>query len=109
MVLDSKVQSSLQDLIENILDSEIYQEYHKQLAMVKERPGLKDKIDEFRTRNLALQTGENTTFEQLDCLEREFADFREDPLVDDFLAAELALCRMLQKVNRGLVEAIDFE
>ena len=109
MIVDSKVQESLQGLIKNILESEIYQEYQKQLAMVKERPGLKDKIDEFRTRNLALQTGGNTTFEQLDSLEREFADFREDPLVDDFLAAELALCRMLQKINRRLVEAIDFE
>ena len=107
--MDSKVQESLQGLIVNILDSEIYQEYHRQLALVKERPGLKDKIDEFRTRNLALQTGENTTFEQLDCFEREYADFCEDPLVDDFLAAELALCRMLQKVNRVMVEAIDFE
>jgi len=107
--MDSKIQKSLQELTENILDSEIYQEYHKQLVLVKERPGLKDRIDEFRTRNLALQTGEQTTFEQLDCLEREYASFREDPLVDDFLAAELALCRMLQKVNRVLIEAIDFE
>lgn len=107
--MDSRVQKSLQGLIGNILESEIYQEYQKQLGMVKERPGLKDKIDEFRTRNLALQMGEHTTFEQIDCFEREYEDFREDPLVDDFLAAELALCRMLQKVNRVLVEAIDFE
>ena len=107
--MDSKIQKPLQELIGNILDSEIYKEYQRQLAMVKDRPGLKDRIDEFRTRNLALQTGEYTSFEQLDCFEREYADFREDPLVDDFLAAELALCRMLQKINRVLVEAIDFE
>lgn len=109
MVIDNKVQNSLQELVVNIRESEIYKEYHKQLAMVKERPGLKEKIDEFRTRNLALQTGEHTTFEQIDCLEREFSEFREDPLVDSFLAAELALCRMMQKLNRVLVEAIDFE
>lgn len=107
--MDSKVQESLQGLVANILDSEIYREYQKQLTLVKERPGLKDKIDEFRTRNLALQTGEQTTFEQLDCFEREYEDFREDPLVDQFLASELALCRLLQKVNRIMVEAIDFE
>lgn len=107
--MDSKIQKSLQELIGDILESEIYKEYQKQLALVKESPGLKDRIDEFRTRNLALQTGEHTSFEQLDCFEREYEDFREDPLVDDFLAAELALCRMLQKVNRALVEAVDFE
>lgn len=107
--MDNKVEKSLQGLIADILDSEIYNEYQKQLMLVKGREGLKEKIDEFRTRNLALQTGEHTTFEQLECFEREYEDFREDPLVDDFLAAELALCRMLQKVNRLLVEAIDFE
>lgn len=107
--MDSKIQKSVQELTTDILESDIYQEYHKQLALVKQQPDLKTRIDEFRTRNLALQTGENTTFEQLDCFEREYADFREDPLVDDFLAAELALCRMLQRINRVLIEAIDFE
>lgn len=107
--MDSKIQKSVQNLTADILESEIYNEYQKQLALVKEQPELKAKIDEFRIRNLALQTGENTTFEQLDSFEREYADFRENPLVDKFLASELALCRMLQRVNRALIEAIDFE
>ena len=107
--MESRVQESLERLIESIRDSEVYRDYSMQLDRVKEQPGLKDKIDEFRTRNLILQTGEHTTFEQLDSFEKEFANFREDPLVDRFLATELALCRMLQKVNRILVEAIHFE
>lgn len=107
--MDGKIQNSLQQLTADILESDIYQEYQKQLALVKQQPELKERIDEFRTRNLALQTGEGTTFEQLDSFEREYAGFRENPLVGDFLAAELALCRMLQRVNRVLVEAIDFE
>lgn len=107
--MDSKIQESLQKLITDILDSQIYQEYQKQLALAKEQPELKAKIDEFRTRNLELQAGEHTTFEQLDSFEREYENFREDPLVDEFLAAELALCRMIQKLNRVLVESIDFE
>lgn len=107
--MDGKVQDSLQNLIKDVLNSEIYKEYQKQLALVKEQPELKTRIDEFRTRNLALQTGENTTFEQLDSFEKEYAGFRENPLVADFLAAELALCRLLQKLNRILIDAIDFE
>lgn len=107
--MDSEIQKSVQELTTEILKSEIYLEYRKQLALVKEQPGLKDQIDEFRTRNLALQTGEHTTFEQLDSFEREYANFRENPLVDKFLASELALCRLLQRINRALVEAIDFE
>lgn len=107
--MDSKIQKSLQKLIDDILNSDIYVEYQKQLALVKEQPELKTQIDEFRTRNLELQTGANTTFEQLDSFEREYEDFRENPLVDDFLAAELALCRLLQKLNLLLVDSIHFE
>lgn len=107
--MDGKVCESVQGLITDILDSEIYKEYRRYLQEVKECPGLKEKLDEFRTRNLSLQAGEHTTFEQLDLFEKEYADFRENPLVDHFLAAELALCRMLQRVDRMLVEAIHFE
>lgn len=107
--MDCEVEKSLQRLITSIRDSETYKEYQRQLALVKERDGLKEKLDEFRTRNLAMQMGEHTTFEQLDNFEREYEDLREDPLVDEFLKAELALCRMMQNMNRIIVESINFE
>ena len=107
--MDVAIRDSLDRLIEDILESEIYVEYQRQLAVVKEDPGLKEQIDVFRTRNLELQTGGNATFEQLDRFEREFAEFRENPKVDRFLAAELALCRLYHVIDRKLVEAIKFE
>ena len=35
--------------------------------------------------------------------------FREDPLVEEFLDAELAFCRMMQEIDVKLAEAMDFE
>ena len=35
--------------------------------------------------------------------------FRENPLVDDFLRAELAFCRMMQEVYVLLADEVDFE
>ena len=45
----------------------------------------------------------------IEAFEKEYRDFRENPLVNDFLAAELAFCRMLQNNNARITDAIDFE
>ena len=39
----------------------------------------------------------------------EHAQFRKDPLVNEYLNSELAVCRMLQKVAAGLTEALDLD
>ena len=41
--------------------------------------------------------------------EQEYEKFRENPLVDDFLRAELAFCRMMQEVYVLLADEVDFE
>ena len=46
---------------------------------------------------------------KMKAFEKEYEDFRENPLVSDFLAAELALCRMLQKHGNMIMNEIDFE
>lgn len=106
-----KVNDAMGNLILAIKESPEYGEYLVQLDKVKQCPGLKEQIDEFRTRNylLQMQTNEASAFEQLDQFEKEFEDFRENPLVSDFLAAELALCRMVQEINRQIAEALQFE
>ena len=45
----------------------------------------------------------------MDELEREFEDVRAIPLVDDFLAAELCFCRMMQEINEMIWDEIDFQ
>lgn len=105
----NNIDRSLQLLIADVLASDIYQEYTRQCDRVKAEPGLKAQIDEYRVRNLELQTNGRTTFEELDNFERKYAGLRDNPLVGDFLAAELAFCRMLQDINLRLTEAIHFE
>lgn len=104
-----RIERSLQQLIADILASDIYHAYDVQRNLVNAQPELKAQIDSFRARNLELQTNENTTFEQIDSFEQEYAQFRENPLVSNFLAAELAFCRLLQDINLRLTEAMHFE
>ena len=45
--------------------------------------------------------------ETLNCRENEA--FHENPLVSDFLAAELAFCRMMQEIGLYVTDQMKFE
>ena len=100
---------ALDRLVGAILDSAEYREYDKQRNRVNQYPELKAQIDEYRKKNFELQTSEENVFEKLSQLGKEYADLRENPMGSDFLAAELAFCRMMQDINLRLTEALHFE
>lgn len=62
-----------------------------------------------RTRNFELQTSKDTNFDKIDQFTRENEAFRENPLVSDFLAAELAFCRMMQEIGLYVTDQMKFE
>lgn len=105
----NNVDNAVNQLIAAIKESETYREYVIQLERVKQCPGLKEQIDEFRIRNYMLQTGGEAAFDKIEQFEREHEDFRENPYVSDFLAAELAFCRMIQDINIRITEEMCFE
>ena len=81
----------------------------EQRERVKQYPDLKKQIDEFRRRNFEMQNSEDLVFEKIEFFEKEYEDFRDNPLVADFLEAELAFCRMMQRHYGEVMRAIDFE
>jgi len=105
----SKLENALEQIIAAILDSPEYKRYDEQRNLVKQYPDLKARIDEFRTRNYMLQTGDETGFDKIDEFEEEYSEFRQDARVSEFLAAELAFCRMMQDINLRMTEAVHFE
>ena len=48
-------------------------------------------------------------FTEEDRLEQEYADVYKDPLLREYLAAEVAVCRIIQQVNKELIGCLDFE
>ena len=79
------------------------------MEKVKQLPELKEKIDDYRMRNFELQQSPDYAFDKMEQFQREYRSFREDPLVSEFLSAELAFCRMVQDIEQKLTENIDFE
>lgn len=107
----SELDCAVNELIAAIKGTREYQVYEREKEKVKRFPDLKAQIDEFRVRNYKLQsmTNDDELFHKMEEFEREYEKFREDPLVSDFLAAELDFCRMMQKVNIEVTAALDFD
>ena len=96
---------------DQIMTSDTYKEYLYQLEKIKKQQALYEKVNEFRQRNFDLQNASESEdlFERLEAFEEEYERFWENPIVDDFLSAELAVCRMMQDLYGVLAEQLDFE
>ncbi len=108
-----EIQMQLNEFITAVKGTSVYQEYVKQRDSIKAYPELKNEMDELRMRNFQLQNSENQEnfMEEIELLEQEYLEFRENPLVNDFLMAELAFCRMIQEIDDEILSAVeaDFE
>ena len=110
-MLEQEVELAIGEFVSRIKESATYKEYSLQLAKLKEHPQEYQQVNEYRKKNFELQ---NTTqvdelFDKMYMFEKEYEEFRENPLVDDFLRAELAFCRMMQEIDLSIAEKLDFE
>lgn len=96
-------------LIAAVLATDVYKTYQAELARVKEIPELKAQIDDFRKRNFEWQSTADNDFNKLEEFEKEYSTFRDNILVQDFLAAELDLCRMMQDLYSKITAELNFE
>lgn len=108
---DIRIEEATKKFAAYIQETDTYKEYRYQRERIKKQPALYDKVNEFRQRNFDLQNESDSEdlFDRMEEFEREYAKFRENPMVEDFLRAELAFCRMMQDINVLLTAEIDFE
>ena len=108
---EKEIIEAARDFADKIMTSDAYREYLYQREKIKKQPEIYEKVNEFRQRNFDLQneTDSEDMLDRMEAFEREYEKFRENPLVDDFLRAELAFCRMMQEVYVLLADEIDFE
>ncbi len=103
--------SAVAALISEIKNTDKYRRYQMEKEKVNRFPELKQQIDIFRQRTFELQNmpSNEDLFYKMEAFDREYEQFLENPIVADFLAAELDLCRMMQDVTGRLTDALDFE
>lgn len=98
-------------IADTIKESAEYKEYKRLEEIVSKDPNLKRSIDEFRRRNYEIQNSGQVEdiFAAQEELNRQYADMRNQYMVNRYLLAEVCLCRMVQDICRTVVDAIDFD
>ncbi len=96
---------------QTIKNTETYRKYLFEKERLEQYPELKNKIDEYRRKVFEIQMNSNpdTLYDELDKLEEWTDSFRKDETANDFLNAELALCRMMQEIYSELTINLDFD
>lgn len=103
------INKNIQLLLSVIKKSETYKEYKRQEEIISKTPELLERVNHFRANNFKLQneSDKENLFQVAEQLAKESAELRRTPEVNAYLDAELALCRMMQRVCRQLTEGID--
>lgn len=88
-----------------------YREYCRTKESAKQDPKLWEEIMNYRLRVHEFQTshGSDELFDRTASFEQEFAEWKKDKRVTEFLDAELALCRLIQEAFIAVVDDIGFE
>ena len=107
----SEIKECIDELLVAVRGSEEYQDFVKYRDLLKENPELMNRVNTFRGNNFRLQNEANRDelFRGTEQLNRESRELRRDPLVNAFLDAELALCKLMQKICKTLTEGIDLD
>lgn len=89
-------------------DVKKYKRLNEQIRAIPEK---KNRLMEFRRKNFLLQNAKEgiDVFTETVRLKKEYEDLFRDPLTADFLAAEVAVCRIVQLVTREIISCLDFE
>lgn len=98
-------------LIQVIHDSDAYKEYKAVREKVSGNPELKNMINQYRMKCYQLQnSGEvESLYERTQAFDQEYEELLKNPLVDEYLRCELAICRMLQQIASRVVESVELD
>ena len=71
---------------------------------------MKERINEFRKKRFEFQKYEGEDlFEKIDEFQKEYQNFKEEPIVREYLAAELEICRLVQQIYGAIDELVDID
>ena len=100
------VNRNIHALLNSIQKCQIYKDFKKQEEILNKNPELAERVQRFRAENFRLQNeeGQKDVLAKAEQLSRELRSF---PEVNAYLDAELALCRMMQKICRTLTDGVE--
>lgn len=106
-----EIKKSIGGLLDAVKNSEEYREYKKQEEILDRDPELKNRVFQFRANNFQLQNeaDREEMIQVVERLDHESRELRLIPQVNAYLDAELALCKLMQRICELLAEGIDMQ
>ncbi len=108
--MDEEVRRKLEELMKAIRESEEYRQFEEVKLRLNAEPEKKRKADAFRRKNFEFQNSEEgySSRAQVD-MYHEREELRKDQLIDEYLNAELIMCRLLRQISLRVMESADLE
>lgn len=105
-----RVDLKVEELISAMKESQEYQRYCAAEKKLRQYPTIEQQVNEFRKKNYEIQKQKQShnIYDELMHLQSEYATLRRNPLVDEYLSAEMALCRCIQDINRKMIRDLEF-
>ena len=105
-----EMKRALNQFLNELQESSAFRDYKYQKERIKKVPGMKERINEFRAKRFEFQNyaGEDL-FEKIDEFQKEYQSFKEEPIVREYLAAELENCRLVQEINNAIDDLVDID
>ena len=105
-----EMRKALSQFLEELQESSAFKDYKYQKERIKKVPGMKNRINDFRKKRFEFQKYEGEDlFEKIDEFQREYQNFKEEPIVREYLAAELEICRLVQEINSAIDDLVDID
>lgn len=97
------------ELIAAIRDGKIFARYEKARKAIGEYPEKKALADGFREQSYLMAVEHRDGSEEIRLLLEKRSELTADPVIAEYLAAELDLCRMLQRISMQILNVADLE
>lgn len=98
------------ELAQAILDSDEYKNFLHCKAEINKNPQLYQAVNELRRGNFEIQNSDSAEiYDEIVKIYDRYAYVRTNIVANQFLRAELSVCRMIQNVQRILLEDMDFD
>ena len=105
-----EMRKAINQFLNELQDSSAFRDYKYQKERIRKVPGMKDRINEFRKKRFEFQKYEGEDlFEKIDEFQKEYQTFKEEPIVREYLAAELEICRLVQQIYGAIDELVDID
>ena len=105
------VDESVQQLLVSIRASEPYRHFEKAKEQIEGHEEEKRMIDSFRRDAFLFSNSVDplNNVDEMNRLQLRRQEIRKNPLIADYLAAELELCRMLQDICNAVIGITDLQ